>query len=68
MRHALIDTTSNMVVNVVVIDVSAESLLPEELRSTPTEGYVLVPSDSAGIGDSWDGENIIPANQPMGPK
>jgi len=56
MQYALIDLAANLVVNVVAIE-------PGDGSSEP-EGFIHVQSDTAGIGDSWDGTNIVPKPVP----
>lgn len=53
MRYALIDLAQNLVVNVVKVE-------PNDGSATP-DGFLLFASPTAGIGDSWDGANIVPA-------
>lgn len=59
MRVAVINLQSNKVENVGVVDDGDGSKAPD--------GYVFVISDSANIGDGWDGANIIPQPQPPVP-
>lgn len=51
MRYALIDLSTNVVVNVVEID-------PNDGSKDP-DGFQTVPSDTAGIGFAWDGAEFI---------
>lgn len=53
MRYALIDLGTNLVVNVVEID-------PNDGSVTPAN-HLTIQSDTANIGDSWDGAHIVPA-------
>jgi hypothetical protein len=50
MRAALIDLVSGLVVNVVVADASDHAA---------PDGFLLVNSDTANIGDTWDGTQIV---------
>ena len=56
MRYAIIDLSTNLVVNVAEIE-------PGD-GSTQPEGTLNFQSDTAGIGDSWDGTNITPKPAP----
>lgn len=52
MRAALIEVATGIVVNVIVVD--------EDF--VPPDGFIVVPSDTASIGDSYvDGEFFPPA-------
>ena len=52
MRYAIIDLATNLVVNVAEIE-------PGD-GSTQPEGTLNFQSDTAGIGDNWDGIKIVP--------
>ena len=56
MRYAIIDLATNLVVNVAEIE-------PGD-GSTQPEGTLNFQSDTAGIGDSWDGTSIVPKPTP----
>ena len=56
MRYAIIDLSTNLVVNVAEIE-------PGD-GSTQPEGTLNFQSDTAGIGDSWDGTSIVPKPEP----
>ena len=56
MRYAIIDLSTNLVVNVAEIE-------PGD-GSTQPEGTLNFQSDTAGIGDSWDGTSIVPKPAP----
>lgn len=56
MRYALIDLSTNVVSNVVEI--------AEGDGSTTPAGFLTLASDTADIGDSWDGEKFILKQQP----
>lgn len=56
MRYAIIDLSTNLVVNVAEIE-------PGD-GSTQPEGTLNFQSDTANIGDSWDGTSIIPQPAP----
>lgn len=66
MRYALVNDSTGLVENTVVI--GDESGVPVELRSKPPQGYSHIQTDTAGIGDTWNGSAFIPANPPMGAK
>ncbi|CAB4190449.1 hypothetical protein UFOVP1193_62 [uncultured Caudovirales phage] len=53
MRHAVIDIKAGKVVNIVEI-VDGDG-------SKAEDGFTHIASDVAGIGDDWDGNQIIPA-------
>lgn len=57
MRVAVINLKTGLVENVAQVE--------DGDGSAPEDGFQFVPSDSAAIGDSWDGTNIIPAPQPV---
>jgi hypothetical protein len=52
MRYAVINTATNLVENVVVIDAGDGS------QDLP--GHIHVQSDTANIGDGWNGMAIVP--------
>jgi hypothetical protein len=52
MRYALIDSRTNVVVNVIMLDG------PEQWGDP---AYYVIQSDEANIGDSYDGVNFSPA-------
>jgi hypothetical protein len=52
MRAAVIDLTTSKVVNIVVADAALHAA---------AEGCVLVNSETANIGDGWDGTRIVPS-------
>lgn len=54
MRYALIEVTSGIVINVVEID--------DGDGSTDPEGCTHVASETANIGDSWDGVKFTRPN------
>lgn len=56
MRHAVINVTTGIVENVAEI-VDGDG-------STPEIGFIFVASETAGIGDTWDGTQIIAAPLP----
>ena len=56
MRYAIIDLATNLVVNVAEIE-------PGD-GSTQPEGTLNFQSDTAGIGDSWNGISIVPKPVP----
>jgi hypothetical protein len=56
MRIAVIDLASNLVVNVAHVE--------DGDGSTEPDGFLHIESNSANIGDSWDGTNIIPKPEP----
>jgi hypothetical protein len=56
MRYAIIDLSTNLIVNVAEIE-------PGD-GSTQPEGTLNFQSDTAGIGDSWDGTSIVPKPVP----
>jgi len=56
MRYAIIDLSTNLVANVAEIE-------PGD-GSTQPEGTLNFQSDTAGIGDSWDGTSIVPKPAP----
>lgn len=56
MRYAFIDTNSNLVVNVVEI-IDGDT-------STEPHGFLNVRSDTANIGDGWNGTAIVPKPVP----
>lgn len=52
MEYALVNTETNLVDNVIVLEDGAEW--------APPENFVLVPlQPNAGIGDTWDGTSFI---------
>ena len=58
MRYALIRVSDSLVENVVEV--------VEGDGSQPPEGFLLVASETAAIGDSYDGESFI-SNEPPPP-
>ena len=50
-RYAVVDSTTNKVVNVVLWD--------GEVEWTPPDNTIAIKSDEAGIDDTWDGVNFI---------
>lgn len=56
MRYALIDLSSSRVVNVVEIE--------EGDGSSDPEGMIHVASETASIGDGWDGASFVPPPVP----
>jgi hypothetical protein len=51
MRYAIIDLSTKLVINMAEIE-------PGD-GSTQPEGFLNVQSQTANIGDSWDGTNIV---------
>ena len=66
MRYALVKVSTGIVEN--VVEIGDETNLPEGARSKAPDGYIHVPAESAGIGDTWTGEAFIQAHPPMGAK
>ena len=56
MRYAIIDLSTKLVINMAEIELGDGSTQPE--------GFLNVQSQTANIGDSWDGTSIVPKPTP----